>query len=333
MAKPQRNNFKLGVFVLSGLSILMLSFFLIGRNSNLFDSDFSLRVRFSALEGLSEGSNVLFSGIQAGTVKNIEMLGDTTIEVTMRINSKVKPYIRSNAVASIGTEGLMGNKVINISPLTGNAQLVNDGALLTARKMASMEEIIQTLSTTNNNVAAISSVLKGTVLRIDSSELLKLIDDHQIAGNIRSTARSLQDASAGIFRMSTTFNEIITDLHAGKGTAGLLLRDTASARRIKSAIENISWASRDVSLTAAELNGIVKTIKTDVEDGKGSLHVMLRDTAFAADLKGSLKNIRRGANSFDENMEAIKHSFLFRGYFRAQERKKKNDKMINDKNQ
>lgn len=93
MANQGENNIKLGVFILAGLLVLMLSFYMIGKNHNMFGSDFKLKVHFTNLNGLMEGNNVLFSGIQAGTVTNIELLNDTTIEVTLMIDNNVRAYI------------------------------------------------------------------------------------------------------------------------------------------------------------------------------------------------------------------------------------------------
>lgn len=116
MAKQGENNIKLGVFVLAGLIVMIFAFYMIGANTSMFGGSFKLKARFSNLNGLVEGNNVLFSGIQAGTVKSIDIINDTTIEVTMLIDSKVHGFIHNNAEAAIGTEGLMGNKVVNILP-------------------------------------------------------------------------------------------------------------------------------------------------------------------------------------------------------------------------
>lgn len=331
MAKQQGNNIKLGAFVLTGLGLLILSFFLIGKNNNIFGSDFSLRVRFSSLSGLTEGNNVLFSGIQAGTVKKIEMLNDTSIEVTMRITNKIKPYIHSNAVASIGTEGLMGNKVINISPTGIPSPLVFEGALLPAKKMAGMDEILQTLSGTNNNVAAISQVLKGTVMRVDKSSLLKLIEDPQIALQIKSSLESIQQASVNTRQMSSSLNDMISDIRAGKGSLGVLLSDTSSAAQLRSAIASIDATGKTARKMGTDMESIINSLEQDVKNGKGSLNVLLRDTAFAADLKGGMESIRKASSGFDDNMRAIKHSFLFRGYFRKAERQAKIDSIAKAK--
>ena len=185
MVKQGENNIKLGVFVLAGLVVMMISFYVIGNNTSMFGSSFMLKARFSNSDGLMEGNNVVFSGIQAGTVKTIDIINDTTIEVTMLIDSKVKSYIHRNAEVGIGTEGLMGNKVVNIQPVKGNSAIVQNGDLLAVQKQTSMDEMLQTLSKTNNNVATISKALKTTVLRLDTSAIFNILNDKNIGISLR----------------------------------------------------------------------------------------------------------------------------------------------------
>lgn len=322
MADQKKNNIKLGVFVVGGLAVLIFAFFVIGKNQNLFGNDFRLKVRFNNLGGLTAGSNVLFSGIQAGTVKDIEILNDTTIEVTMRINSKVKSFIHKNATATVGTEGLMGNKVINIMPVKGKSALVEEGDTLESQQTASMEEIIQTLSKTNSNVQSISEVLKGTVLRIDSSAILKLLNDEQIGLSLKASLQNIYLATKNVNQMSDGLNFMVADIKNGKGAAGLLLTDTAAALDLKNAIKNIKIASTHANQITIEFNEMAKSLNNDLTNGKGTLNTLLKDKQMAADLKTTMANIEKGTAKFNQTMDAVKQSFLFRGYFRKQERKK-----------
>ena len=325
MANQEKNNIKLGIFVVVGLAVLVFAFFIIGSNQNLFGEDFKLKVRFTNIGGLTEGNNVLFSGIQAGTVKDINIINDTTIEVTMRINSKVKSFIHKNASATVGTEGLMGNKVINIMPVKGQSRVVQEGDLLDAQQTASMEEIIQTLSKTNDNVQTISEVLKGTVLRIDSSAILKLINDEQIGISLKSSLQNIYAATKNANQMTDGLNIVVANIKNGKGTAGLLLTDTTVAIQLRDAIAKIKSASANANEMTMQLNQISKSLNTDLTSGKGPLNTLLKDTEMSKDLKQTMSNIQKGTDGFNQNMEALKHNFLFRGYFRGLERKKKQE--------
>ena len=88
MAKHGINNVKLGAFALAGLLFLVLLLYMIGKNRSLFGATYILKARFENVQGLVPGNNVRFSGIEAGTVKRIKILNDTTIEVTMAIEKK-----------------------------------------------------------------------------------------------------------------------------------------------------------------------------------------------------------------------------------------------------
>jgi phospholipid/cholesterol/gamma-HCH transport system substrate-binding protein len=322
MANQKVNNIKLGAFVLSGLILMILAFFFIGKNKNLFGNEFKLKVRFSNLNGLTEGNNVLFSGLQAGTVKEIELMNDTTIEVTMQINSKVKGFINKNAVAAIGTEGLMGNKVVNISPVQGSSQKVAEGDVLQPKNMANMDEIIEKLSQTNNNVASISEVLKGTVMRIDSSAILKLLDDETIGRSLKASLQNVYKTTSNANEMTGSLNHIIDNIKMGKGTAGLLLTDTVMAGTLKDAVVKVRAVSINANNMTEELNTIIKTVKYDLSNGNNAANTILKDSLMARNISLTMENLQKGTDGFNQNMEALKHNFLFRGYFKSLERKK-----------
>jgi phospholipid/cholesterol/gamma-HCH transport system substrate-binding protein len=328
MKNQTTNNIKLGVFVLSGLILMILALFIIGKNKNLFGNEFILKVQFANLNGLTEGNNVLFSGLQAGTVKEIELLNDSTIEVTMQINSKVKAFIPKNAVAAVGTEGLMGNKVVNITPVKGKSEKVTEGDVLQAKNMANMDEIIEKLSQTNNNVASISEVLKGTVLRIDSSAILKLINDESIGRNLTASLKNIYLATSQANEMTSDLHRLVNDIKKGKGTAGLLLTDTLMAITLKDALVQIKSASTHANNMTIQMNEVATELNNDLNHGKGPINTLLKDGSVSENLRLTLKNLEQGTDGFNQNMEALKHNFLFRGYFRKMEREKKKEQQV-----
>ena len=333
MAKQGENNIKLGVFVFAGMLALIFSFYLIGKNHNLFGSDFELKVRFSNLNGLMEGDNVLFSGIQAGTVKSFNMINDTSIEVTLMIDNKIKDYIPKNAVASIGTEGLMGNKIVNILPVKRTAVKVHEGDLLPAQKMLNTDEMLQTLSKTNNNLAVISEGIKGVVLRINGSDIMTLLNDKRIGASLRSSLENIDKTTANAKVMSYNLNDIVAQIRKGKGAAGALLTDTGFAGNLKEALAKIKSASDNADKLTVQLNTLVNNINQDLTDGKGAAHSLLRDSVIANNFKKSMDNIEKGTDSFSQDMEALKHNFLLRGYFKNLEKQQiKEQQASNPKN-
>ena len=316
MKKQLINNTKLGLFVLTGLLFLMILLYMIGRNRSLFGSNYLLKTRFENVQGLIPGNNVRYAGIQAGTVKKLQILNDTTVEVTMIVETKMEDIIRKDAITSIGTDGLVGNKVLNIVPGELNAPIAKNGDLLTSKKPIDTEKILSTLSQTNNDVAIIVSGLKNTVERINnSSALWDLLSDDQMANNIKNSAKNIQLAASKASSVSNDVQLIVDGLKKGNGSMGILLKDTILA-------SNLNKTSHNLLLITSQLNTVVSDIQKDINSGKGPANSLFKDTMMVNKINKSLSNIQMGTDGFNQNMEALKNSFLFRGYFKRQEKQK-----------
>lgn len=325
MEKRDIDNVKLGAFVLGGLVFLVLLLYMIGKNRNLFGATYLLNAKFENVQGLVPGNNVRYSGIEVGTVKSIKILNDTVIQVAMVIDTKMKNIIRKNSIASIGTEGLVGNKVVNIVPARLPGPLAEEGDVLSSRKNVSTEEMLQTLSKTNSDVAVIAAELKTTVQRINnSSALWALLNDQSIPLNLRTSVANIRTATAKAGAMVDNLNGIITDVKNGKGSVGALLTDTAFAQHLNEAVLKIKSVGEEADSLANEINKAVTDIRQDLNTGNGPAHAILKDTVIVTKLNASLDNIQKGTDGFNQIMEALKHNFLFRNYFRRQEKKKKN---------
>jgi phospholipid/cholesterol/gamma-HCH transport system substrate-binding protein len=322
MANQGGNNIRLGAFVLAGLLALIFALYMIGQNRSLFGSNFELRARFSNVNGLIEGNNVLFSGIQAGTVKEIKILNDTSIEVVMRIDNKIKQFIRKNARASIGTQGLMGDKIINIIPGKGALPLIEDHDLIETRKISSTDEILETLSKTSNNIADISESLKNAVQQLDKSAAWSLINNKALKNNIESTLKNIEQTSVNTREMTRGLNDLVARIKQGKGNAGLLLKDSTLAHNLNESVSKIRQASDNASQVTVQMNKMVSELNDDLHKGKGAVKLLLNDSVTAKNLSISMENIKKGTDGFNQNMEALKHNFLLRGYFKNLEKQK-----------
>jgi len=324
MAKRAVNNIKLGAFVLGGLLFLVLLLYMIGKNRDLFGKTYVLKARFENIQGLVSGNNIRFSGIRAGTVKRVKILNDTVIEVTMLIETKMKDIIRKNAIVSIGTDGLVGNKVVNIMPSRQPAPLAVEGDYLISKKAVDTEDMLQTLYKTNNDVAVIASELKSTVQRINnSSALWEILNDKSLPQDLRMAVANIRSATGRAGNMVDNFNSIITDVKNGKGSVGSLLTDTSFAQNLNEAVVKIRSVGENADKLAAEISQVVAGINQDLNKGSGTANALLKDSLMVVKLNASLDNIQKGTDGFNQNMEALKHNILFRGYFKKLEKKKR----------
>jgi phospholipid/cholesterol/gamma-HCH transport system substrate-binding protein len=324
MAKRTINNIKLGVFVLGGLLFLIVLLYMIGKNRNMFGNNYVLKTRFENVQGLVPGNNVRFAGIQAGTVKRIKILNDTVIEVTMIIDTKMKDVIRKNALASIGTDGLVGNKVVNIIPVKQPVALAEENDLLPSKKSIDTEDMLQKLARTNNDIGIIASELKTTIQRFNQSNALwTLLNDESIPQNFRASVAKIRTTTEKANNVAVTLDGIIADIKKGKGNVGMILQDSSLALNLNTAILKINKVGDEADSLATAINNMVADIRYDVNDGKGTVNALLNDSLMLTKLNRSLDNIQKGTDGFNQNMEALKHNILFRGYFKKLEKKKK----------
>jgi phospholipid/cholesterol/gamma-HCH transport system substrate-binding protein len=318
---------KLGLFVLAGLFILILTLYLIGKSQNLFGSNVELKARFRNVSGLMSGSNILFSGIQVGTVNKIRIIDDTTIEVGFLVDKQMLSYIHKNAQVSIGTEGLMGNKIINIIPVNELSQPVMEDDLLTASQAPGTDEMLQTLDKTNKNIADISEDLKSSVHQLrESKALWGILNDSSLAINMKASLDNISRASANVNAVTQDLHTMIADVKNGKGSVGTLLRDTAFSANLEETLAKIKTVGDKAAGLGDELDQMTIAIRGDIDHGSGTMHALLKDSALAMKLNATMDNVQKGTASFSEDMEALKHNFLLRGYFRKRDRQqKKND--------
>ncbi|HLZ89243.1 MAG TPA: MlaD family protein [Puia sp.] len=304
-------NIRLGLLVLAGMTLLISTLYVIGKNQNLFGSHFALRARFRNINGLMKGNNIRFSGIQAGTVSDVRVLNDTAIEVVLLVDQSMKPFIHRNALAAIGTEGLIGNKVVNIIPVNDPAPLAEDGDILPIQKAVSTDEMLLTLDKTNRNIAEITDGLKVTVARVNGSVALwGLLNDRRMAGDVRASLEHIREASVEAEEMTKGLRGLVEQVGSGKGSMGRLLVDTVFAAELSGAVEKIRQAGDRLGTAGQQAGELAASAKNLVED-----------SALQARLQASMENIRKGTEAFSQDMEALKHNFLLRGYFRRQEKK------------
>lgn len=324
MEKKPMNTVKLGLFVIGGLFFLVFLLYMIGSNSNLFGSNYILKTRFENVQGLKAGNNVRFAGIEVGTVKKLNILSDTVIEVEMIIDEKMKEVIRKNAVVAIGTDGLVGNKVVNIVASKFPADLATEGDILASRKPIDTDDMLRVLSKTNSDIAVVVDNLKTTVARINNSTALwALLNDNSLPADFKKSAENIRLATAKANTMVNDLSSVVSDVKNGKGSLGAILTDTSFAVHLNEAIGKINSVGDEAMQLSDQIASVVAGLKTDINSGKGPIHSVLKDSVMAATINQSLINIQKGTDGFNANMEALKHSFLFRGYFRRLEKNKK----------
>lgn len=197
MPKEKNYQWKLGLFAIAALLVAVGGIYYVGKEKNKFGSVLHLSAQFSSVSGLKPGSNVRLGGIDVGTVNGIDLVTDTTVQVDMIIQKKVQKFIKKDAKASIGSDGLMGDKVVVITAGTPDTAVVREGDILASVKPIETDAIMASLKASADNAAIITGNLADISNRINHGQgaLGKLLRDTTLSRNISSTMKNLRSGS------------------------------------------------------------------------------------------------------------------------------------------
>lgn len=199
MKKESGFTWKLGMFVTIGLVLLMGTIFFIGKQKNLFGSTFILNTKFKTVSGLKIGNNIRFSGINIGTVDDIQIINDSSVAVRLLIKEEVRKFIKTDAKATIGSDGLMGDKVLTISPGINSKKIVQNNATIATVQAIEMEDIMKSVSITADNAAVMTDQLADFSYKLNNSNglLSKLLTDEEMGKKMDATMTNIQKGTKG----------------------------------------------------------------------------------------------------------------------------------------
>ncbi|MFH6972408.1 MlaD family protein [Flavobacterium petrolei] len=319
MEKTTSQKLRLGLFVIIGLSLFILAVYFIGDKQQMFGKTNQLSAIFNNVSGLQLGNNVRYSGINVGTVSSITMINDTAIKVDMLIDKTIFPHIRKNAIATIGSDGLVGNMIINIIPGKDKATSISPGDEISTLNRIRTDDMLNTLGKTNKNAALLTSDLLKITNEINqgTGTVGLLIKDANLANDLKQTVHYLKITGRGSSESITKINRLISSLENKDNVIGVL-KDTAVANNLKKIVLNLKQTSTQIDNVVNNLDTTIVNIK----NGKGAVNYLSNDPELVRKIDSTMTNVNEASLRLNENLEALKHNFLLRGYFRKQEKAK-----------
>ncbi len=323
MEKTNSQKIQLGIFVIIGTLVFLAAIYFVGNKQNMFGNTSHLKAIFVNVNGLQPGNNVRYAGIDIGTVKEIEMINDTTISVHMVIDNKIMSHIKKNAIATISSDGLVGNMIINIIPGKGVAEKVKNGDEIQSYSRIGTDAMLETLNVTNENAAMLTADLLKITQEITQGNgtVGLLIRDTLMAQDLKATMNYLRQTSKGTSESVANLNKLITELNRKDNVIGTL-NDTVVANRMKKIVMNLEKSSSEIDKVVTNLNATI----TNVKEGKGALNYLSNDPKLVQQIDSTITNINKASIKLNEDLEALKHNFLFRGYFKKLEKEKAKNK-------
>ncbi|HRE41048.1 MAG TPA: MlaD family protein [Ignavibacteria bacterium] len=288
---------KLGFFITIGLGLFVIALFYIGSKENLFTATIILNSEFEDVSGLTTGSNVTYSGINIGSVQSIDIQGFNKVRVVMKIQKDKNQFIRKDSQVSITSTGLVGSKIVSISSGSDTSKIVENGDYLKSIKPIDVGTILDNLNNSTKQADSIAKEITSIVSKVNSGagSLGELINNKSLYQNLDSAFTSIAGYTEQVNLVANKMTGIIDQVS-----------------------NEVNVVTKEISKITANIAGITAKLNS----GESVVGTLLTDTVFANNLKDiivntnlTVRNFESAAFKLDQNMEALKHNFLFKGYF------------------
>jgi phospholipid/cholesterol/gamma-HCH transport system substrate-binding protein len=313
-----KRNIKLGAFVIGGVALFLITLFYLGKENNIFNKTFTVSAIFKNVEGLKEGDNVWLSGVKIGTVKKVSIIDEGKVVVSLSLKEKQNEFIKKDATANIGSDGLVGNKIVIIRPGTV-AETIHDNDTINSFSPTDTQELFNLAKDVGTDIKVITGDLRLITAKINKGEgvIGELLNEGEMAKELRASMSAIRRASENATRATNEINKILTEVNQGDGLMTKLLRDTTYAAQFSRTMENVEQVGENARKMAADL----KEVTDKMNDKNNAMGVLLTDTVFAEKLKNTMINAEKSSAKLDENLKAMRSSWPFKKYFKKNKAK------------
>jgi phospholipid/cholesterol/gamma-HCH transport system substrate-binding protein len=314
-----------GIFIVIGLAIFIWAVLTLGSQKNTFERSIGVKTFFQNVNGLQKGNNIWFSGVKVGTIEDVFIIGTGKVEVDMNINEKSAPYIHKNAKAKLSTDGLIGNKIIEIYGGTAQSPQISEGDVLNNDELLSTDEMMATLSKNNDNLLEITNNLKVVSAQMAEGKgsVGKLLKDETFANELIKTVGILKSASANVQRLTVNVNQYTARLNDSGTLANDLVSDTVIFSRLRTTVGKLQEMADKSNDVIHSLQGAANTVNEGLKNPNTPAGMLLGDEKTAASLKVTMQNLQSASVKLNDDLEAVQHNFLLRGFFRKKAKAEK----------
>jgi phospholipid/cholesterol/gamma-HCH transport system substrate-binding protein len=304
-----------GLFLALALAVFIIGVFTLGSQSKSFSKSIHISAVFDDVSGLKTGNSVWFSGVKVGSISKIRFIGPGQVDVRMSVDESTQQYIHRNAGVRIGSDGLIGNKLIVIDGGSPQAPIVQDNDVLQAEKLTSTDDMMKVLQQNNQNLLSITGDFKLLSRKIlqGKGTVGTLMADSMVAVQLRNTFRNLEKTTATAARMADQMERFSNKLNTKGGLADKLFTDTATFNRIQAGANKFQQAATNAAVVADNL----KKASDKFNSSDNAIGVLLNDPKTAAKLQSTIDNLQQSSVKLNEDLEAAHSNFLLKPFFKA----------------
>jgi phospholipid/cholesterol/gamma-HCH transport system substrate-binding protein len=307
-----------GLFTVVGIGIFIIGVLTLGGQHKLFASTISVKAAFTNVSGLQAGNNVWFEGVKVGTVKSVTLSENAQVVVQLNIEKKSIGYIHNDAKAKIGSDGLIGNRIVIIEGGSAGYPLIKEGDMIGIEKSLTIDDLVNTLQKNNLNLLDITGDLRTVSRRIANGEgsMGKLLKDDSLIRSLQSVVGVVKQASVNTRQLTSNLEDYSSKLQTKGSFANDLISDTVIFSKLRETVSQIQVVSNTATVIANNL----KTASEGLNNSNKPVGALIHDQEVADNLKSIIKNLNAGSQKLNEDLEALQHNFLLRGFFRKKAR-------------
>ena len=311
-----------GLFTTVGIAIFLVGVFTLGGQHKLFVSSTPIKALFADISGLQPGNNVWYQGVSVGTVKTISFLNNSLVEVNMKIENKSVPFIHHDARAKIGSDGLIGNRIVVIVGGSVDSAVIKEGDILAIEKTLSTDDLLNTLQKNNLNLLEITGDIKTVThgLAEGKGTVGKLLKDESLFRNLQSVVAIVKQASVNTRQLTANLDNYAAKFQTKGSFADDIVSDTVIFSKLRVTVSQIEQVSKTINEVADNLQSTTSTLNKGIKDTAAPVGMLLHSRQSTENLKAILDNLKSSSIKLDQDLEALQHNIFFRGFFRKKEK-------------
>ncbi|MEO7082050.1 MAG: MlaD family protein [Flavobacteriales bacterium] len=320
MGNKKNNPLRLGIFVAAGILFLMISLYLIGAKKNFFTRTMTVQATFRQAGGLRPGNNVRYMGVNVGTVERISILNDTAVLVEIQIRLEDAKMIRTSARASLGNDGLMGSRLVNLVPGDQAAPVLTEGTMLPTLNAPDTDELLNTLGKSGKDLEVITEQVRILATKLNTKgNAVDLLVDTLFSNDLAAAMAELRIASEHTRSVTASIQAMLSDVRSGKGALGALVGDPAAEAQVRRMLGNLATITDSIQVASNELGRFSRQLNSP----DGLVHALTADTVMAMNLRNTLTRLDTGATLLNEDLRALQRNWFLRKYFKEKEKEEK----------
>lgn len=321
-----------GIFTLLGIAIFAITILTLGSQRKTFSESLVVTSYYQNVNGLQKGNNVWFSGVKVGTIKSVDIIENGRVEVKMNIDRTAREFIHKDAIARLSSDGLIGNKIIEIYGGSSSAPVIKTGDVIETKGAFDTDDMMNTLSKNNDNLVEVTHNM-GLItagMAEGKGTIGKLLTDETLINQVNAITENLNRTSRQIEQLTKVAAAYFQKFSEPGNLANSLVTDTVIFSNLKQITEQLRLVTDSSQKAISSLNSVGNTLKEGLQNEKTPLGMMLNDEEASRNLKSTLSNLESASQKLDEDLEAVQHNFLFRRFFKKKAKQEAQQRVVLD---